>query len=237
MENTENNQPTPEVNAENKFKLSLPAAIVVAGVLIAGSIFMTKAPAPGQEGSNYNTAKLAKVSEADHIFGAGPENKIFLVEYSDLECPFCQVFHETANKIVDEYGGQVAWVYRHYPLPFHDKAPKEAEATECAAELGGNDAFWKYIDRIFEVSPTNNGLNPAELYNIAAYLGLDATAFRTCLDSGKHEVSVQADIDNATEVGVSGTPSSFLVYKKKIVPIEGAEPYESVKAKIDALLK
>lgn len=232
MENTEN------TSVSNSNKLSLPVAIVVAGVLIAGAIFITKAPAPAPaDGENYNTNKLAAVSASDHILGASPENKVFLVEFSDLECPFCKVFHETAHQAVDEYNGKVAWVYRHFPLSFHDKSPKESEAAECAAELGGNDAFWKYIDRVFEVSPTNNGLDPAELYKIAAFTGLDATAFKTCLDSGKNKAKVDADIKQGTDVGVNGTPSSFLVYKKKIVPISGAEPYASVKAKIDELLK
>ena len=82
-----------------------------------------------------------------------------VVEFSDLECPFCKRFHATMQQTVAAYGGQVAWVYRHFPIDqLHSKAPKEAEATECAAELGGNDKFWAYTNRLMEVTPANNGL-------------------------------------------------------------------------------
>ena len=59
---------------------------------------------------------------------------------------------------------KVAWGFRHFPLKqLHPKAVKEAEATECANELGGNDAFWKFIDKINEVTPANNKLDQAQL--------------------------------------------------------------------------
>jgi protein-disulfide isomerase len=220
-------------------KLSLPAAIIVAGLLIAGAIFINKPapPAPPGSGSGFDTSKLAGVKADEHILGAGPANKIFIVEFSDLECPFCKLFHKTMHQVVSDYGGKVAWVYRYFPLSFHTKSPKEAEAAECAAQLGGNDGFWKYVDRVFEVSPTNNGLDPAELYTIASYAGLDSGAFRTCLDSGRNKSIVDADIKQGTDIGIQGTPTSFIVSGKTIVPIEGAAPYEEVKAQIDKLLK
>ena len=238
MENT--------VNTPNNNKLSLPIAIVVAGVLIAGAILITKIPpAPsaegpaGQAGAPAGDLKeLDPISQDDHIFGATPNTKVFIVEFSDTECPFCKRFHPTMQKIVDEYKGQVAWIYRHFPLDsIHPKTRKEAEATECANELGGNDAFWKYLDRLFEISPTNNQLDPAELYNIAKYAGLDAIAFKTCLDSGKYAGKVEAQYQDGLNVGVSGTPMSIIVYKDQKVILEGAQPYEAVKAKIDALLR
>ena len=104
---------------------------------------------------------LDPVTPADHILG-NPNAEVFIVEYSDLECPFCKQFHKSMLEIMSEYGaeGKVAWVYRHFPLDqLHSKARKEAEATECATELGGNDAFWEYTNKIFEITPSNNGLN------------------------------------------------------------------------------
>ena len=68
------------------------------------------------------------------------------------------------HQVIREKGDQVAWVYRHYPIPeLHPKAFHEAEATECAWEQGGNSTFWKYIDKIFEITPSNNGLDEAKL--------------------------------------------------------------------------
>ncbi len=107
--------------------------------------------------------KIRPVSESDHILG-NIDAKIIIVEYSDLECPFCKVFHSTMHQVVKEYSGEVAWVYRHFPIVgLHPKAFREAEATECAWEQGGNEVFWKYTDKLFEVTPSNNGLEESLL--------------------------------------------------------------------------
>ena len=106
--------------------------------------------------------ELRPLSGSDHIWG-NPNAKIIIVEYSDLECPFCKVFHQTLHQVVEK-NAEVAWVYRHYPiLGLHPKAFREAEATECAFEQGGNDMFWKYTDKLFEVTPSNNGLDESLL--------------------------------------------------------------------------
>lgn len=106
---------------------------------------------------------LRPISENDHILG-NIDAKIIIVEYSDLECPFCKVFHNTMHQVVKKYSGEVAWVYRHFPISgLHPKAFREAEATECAWEQGGNEMFWKYMDKLFEVTPSNNGLEESLL--------------------------------------------------------------------------
>lgn len=90
-----------------------------------------------------------KVEQDDHIFG-NQDAQIILFEYSDFECPFCTRFHPTAFQIIDEYNGQVAWVYRHFPLrELHPSAQMLAEASECAFEQGGNDAFWNFTNNIY----------------------------------------------------------------------------------------
>ncbi len=185
-----------------------------------------------------NLKTLPKVTDADHIRGS-KDAQIVLVEYSDLECPFCKDFHATLLKITAEYGDQVAWVYRHYPLSFHQNAQKEAEASECVAELGGNDAFWSFIDKVFERTTANGtGFALDKLAPLAAEIGVDAGTFQACLDSGKYTKKVQTQLADGTKVGVSGTPGTIIVAKNgKKDFIAGAYPYEQVKAQIDALLK
>ena len=142
--------------------------------------------------------------------------------------------------LLDEGGldGEVAWVYRHFPLEsIHPKAPKEAEATECAAELGGNDVFWKYLDRVFEVTPSNNGLDPGLLSEIAEYVGLDRVKFENCLASGKYAKKISDQLEDAINSGARGTPYSILIAPNgdRFV-INGAQPYSVIKQVVETAL-
>ncbi len=139
---------------------------------------------------------------------------------------------------MNEYQGKAAWVYRHFPLDsLHSKARKEAEATECANELGGNEKFWAYLDRLFEITPANNGLSAEELPKIAQFVGLDKTKFEQCLQSGKYAAHVAEDLADATKSGGQGTPYTVVIAQngKKFV-VSGAQPYAAVKSIIDIAL-
>jgi protein-disulfide isomerase len=189
-----------------------------------------------------NKAKnVRKVSKTrDHIFG-NPDAEITLIEYSDFECPFCKRFHSTAKQIVEAYEGKVNWVYRHFPLGFHNPlAQKEAEATECANELGGNDIFWKYADLIYERTKSNgNGLPVTSLVPLAEELGLDAEKFSACLESGRHAERVQDDSREGSEIGITGTPGNVFLHNKtgETVLKSGAYPFDALKIVIDKMLK
>lgn len=178
------------------------------------------------------------ISDKDHIRG-DKNAKIALIEYSDLECPFCKSFHPTAQQVVDEYDGQVMWVYRHFPLDqLHPKAAKEAEAAECASELAGNEGFWAYVDKVFEVTPSNNGLDLDELPAIATEVGINQSAFETCLDSGIQAQRVQDDYQSGIKAGVSGTPGNILlnIETGETIVMPGAIPFGQVKEAIDSML-
>ena len=176
----------------------------------------------------------------DHIYG-NPTAKVSLIEYSDFECPFCKRFHPTAKQLVDESGGQVNWVYRHFPLGFHNPAAqREAEATECAAELGGNDAFWKYSDLVFAATPSNGkGVPPEQLTPLATKIGLNSKQFKSCLDSSRHSARVQEDFVEGTDIGITGTPGNILRNNEtgKVLSRAGARPIEHLKAAVAELLR
>jgi protein-disulfide isomerase len=183
--------------------------------------------------------KVPPVSKEDHIKGER-NARIALIEYSDLECPFCKRFHPTAQKAVDEYAGKVMWVYRHFPLGFHANAQKEAEASECAGELGGNDAFWSYIDLIYKRTTSNGtGFALDALVPLAQELGLDKNKFKECLDSDKFAQNIKDEMSGGSAAGVSGTPGNILLDTKtgKTRLIPGAVPFEQVKQVIDEMLK
>ena len=176
----------------------------------------------------------------DHIYG-DPGAPVTLIEYSDFECPFCKRFHATVKRLVDESDGKVNWVYRHFPIDqLHPvKARREAVASECANELGGNEAFWKFADRFFELTPSNNRTDiDVVLPQIAREIGLEESQFIACLDSGKHDKRIEEDLQSAGASGGRGTPWSIIVSKNgKRYPLSGAQPYEAVKRLVDLALK
>ncbi len=226
-----------QTQESNKFLI--PAAIVVAGALIAFAVYSGGAKAPVADNQQPTAdIKTVPVSEKDHFLGSRSA-KVVIVEYSDTECPFCKVFHASLKQVMSDYNGQVAWVYRHLPIPqLHSKAPKEAEATECVAELGGNQAFWNYLDKIFETTNSNDSLDPAQLPILAKAVGVDDKAFSTCLSSGKYTAKVTASAQEGFDSGARGTPFSLIIVNGKVATtINGAEPIANVKAKIDAVLK
>lgn len=92
--------------------------------------------------------EITEVTAEDHIIG-NIDAPIVIVEYSDLECPYCKKFGETMKEVVAESNGNIAWVYRHWVV--HPNALPKAGAAECVAKLKGNDAFWKYVDLVFEL--------------------------------------------------------------------------------------
>lgn len=144
-------------------KLAVPLAILVAGAMIAGALYFALRGTPVAAPTLFtHVLEYVRGPQAnDHIRG-NPQADIVVVEYSDTECPFCKQFHTTMRDIMDEYGdsGEVAWIYRHFPIPqLHPKAPKEAEALECAAEQGGNDMFWAFADMVYDRTASNNALD------------------------------------------------------------------------------
>lgn len=178
------------------------------------------------------------VTDSDYVKGSR-NARIALIEYSDLECPFCKSFHPTAQQAIDEYPDDIMWVYRHFPLEqLHSKASKQAEAAECAGKLAGNDGFWALTGKIFEVTPSNNGLDNSILPDLAVDVGLNKSAFQTCLDSGEMAQNVDDDYQSGLKAGVTGTPGNILLDTKtgESVLIPGAVPYPQLKQAIDDML-
>jgi len=192
------------------------------------------APQPTVDPSNVD-----KLTATDHIRG-DKNARLQLIVYSDLECPFSKKFQTTIKQITDQYKNQIAIVYRHFPLDqIHSKIRKEAQATECAAKLAGNDGFWKLTDKIYETTTSNNGLDLASLPTLAAQVGINKATFQACLDSGEMAQTVETQYQSGVKAGVNGTPGSFLVDSKTgtVKFISGAQPFEQIKPIIEELLK
>ena len=182
--------------------------------------------------SEDQAGKIVAVSQDDHIRGS-LDAKVYLIEYSDFECPFCSRFHPTAQLISDEYVGQVAWVYRHFPLDqLHPKARPAAEASECVAEIGGEDAFWAFADAAFA-----DQTKLSDLASIAASAGVSGGSYTSCVSGKKYADKVEDQYQKGLSAGITGTPGNFIVNKNGdawLIP--GALPFEQFKPIIDEAL-
>jgi len=231
-----------------KDKMMVPGAIVIAGILIAGAVIYSSgnnSPTPTVANTvqeSESTDNVRPVSNDDHILG-DPNAPVVIVEYSDFECPFCKKFHNTMNQVMEEYGknGKVAWVFRHFPLDqLHPiKARAEAVASECISEIVGPEFFWRFADRLFELTPSNNQTDIGKILpQIAREFGINEEDFNACMNSGKYNQRIESDIANAVKTGGSGTPWSVIITSSgKTFPLSGAQPYESIIRLIEIALK
>jgi Na+/H+ antiporter NhaA len=142
--------------------------------------------------------------ERDHI--RGPDSApVTLVEYGDYECPYCGQAEVAIRQLLDEFGDELRYVWRHLPLnDVHPNAQMAAEATEAAAAQG---AFWQMHDRLLVAQ---DELTPKDLVRHAEGLGLDVERFRDELRRRAHLERVADDVASADASGVAGTPSFFI---------------------------
>ena len=217
-------------------KYTVPVAILLGGIIIALAVYFAVARPPGTAGGG-NLALVRPVDKSDHILG-NPAAKVIIVEYSDFDCTFCKGFDTTLHEVIANDGatGNVAWVFRHFPLiELHPDAMKLADAAECAASAGGNDAFWKFAGLLFAAQPADT----AKLGEYAKAAGIPGDAFATCYANAATTVEpyVQADRENAFAVGAQGTPYSLIVVAGQTsVIMDGAYSYDAVKALVDQAL-
>jgi protein-disulfide isomerase len=156
---------------------------------------------------------VKRLSENDHYRG-NKDAPITLIEYSDFECPYCKKFHQSVIEATEK-SDQFNWIYRHFPLKFHEpKATNKAMASECAADLGGNDKFWAMAD-LLNQKTMSAGANEEDFYKeLAAEIGIDAAKFTECYTSSKFKEKIANDLQSGIDVGITGTPGSILINNK-----------------------
>jgi protein-disulfide isomerase len=222
-------EPTSNTTSSLKNNLLIPLSIIIAGAFIAGALIYVKKTDPSTNlaaslAATHNVdITVNPVTDADHILG-NPNASVMMLEYSDTECPFCQRYQPIMHKIIDNFGkdGKVAWAYRHFVV-HKDFAPKESEALECVAELGGDTKFFQYLDTLFEkrkfpasATDTYVNIDPKDLPAFAQDIGLDRSAFTQCLSSGKYQEKIQLQYKDAIAAGALGTPHTVIFSKKPL---------------------
>lgn len=186
-----------------------------------------------QENSQLTAEKseVLKLLEKDQVRGDRDAPNTIIV-YSDFQCPYCVKFHKTMLEVMDVYPKKVKWIYRHFPLSSHQFSNQAAIATEAAAL---QNKFWEFSDKMMENSKADGaGIREEDILRYAVDLGLDIDRFKTDLESKETSSKVEADIASALELGVSGTPQSYLIDKNgKIKALNGALTFQLMKIDID----
>jgi protein-disulfide isomerase len=166
------------------------------------------------------------------------DSLVTIVEFIDLECPFCRRFHsEVFPRLKKNYvdTGKIRFITRDLPLRPHRHALVAAEAARCAGDGG---KFWEFRDAILtSVEPPSEDV----VLKLAEPFDLDPIVFRTCLHSERHRAEIQADADDAASLQIANTPTFILGRRAKDmlygVRIIGAPAYADFAARIDEMLE
>jgi protein-disulfide isomerase len=186
------------------------------------------AAAPSAPGAPAADKTVYKVDPGNSPSKGPKSAPVTIVEFSDFQCPFCGRVEPTLKQIEDKYKGKIRFVFRNYPLPFHQHAELAAEAAMAAKEQG---KFWEMHDKMFS---NQTALERADLEKYAQEIGLNVDKFKADLDSGKLKGEVNTDVQYANSLGGGmGTPTFFINGHK----VSGAMPFQSFAQVIDEQLK
>jgi len=184
------------------------------------------APAPAARPSapaRPDPEKIYEIEIGDSPIRGSESAKVTIVEWADFQCPFCVRVDPTLEKIAEEYGDKVRFVFKHLPLSMHTKARAAHEASEAAHRQG---KFWEMHDRIF-ANPKD--LSEETYLRYANEIGLDIEKYKSDFSSSSVRKTIDADLAKARELGVSGTPSFFINGRF----LSGAQPYGAFARVID----
>lgn len=189
-------------------------AVVVA--LFGGLIYLSTRDSI--DVSDVNGAKVQPADErsgniADHVFG-NKESKVVLVEYGDYQCPGCASAYEPLKAVSEKYQGQLAFVFRNYPLvSIHPNARAAAAAAEAAGLMG---KYWEMHDLLYANQSSWENASSSErntiFENMAGQIGLDVEKFASTLRDKSAEINKKISFDQALggKAGVTGTPAIYL---------------------------
>jgi protein-disulfide isomerase len=184
-------------------QLAKAKALVDAGT--PRSMVFTKLMKEGDNPAPPETKQVAL--RADAPARGSAKAPVVIQMFSDFQCPFCKRVEPTLAQLEKDFKGSIRIVWRHLPLPFHDKAQLAAEAAEEVLAQKGPAAFWAYHDALFEAQGEPEGLARDNLVRLALVQGVDVNRFEAALDSHVHAAKVNADAEVANKAGINGTPA------------------------------
>ncbi|USN57457.1 MAG: thioredoxin domain-containing protein [Candidatus Peribacteria bacterium] len=180
--------------------------------------------------------QLAAVT-TDVVIKGNADAPLMLIEYTDIECPFCKKHYEngTVDQVLENYPDDVQVVIKNFPLSFHPEAQHNAEAIECAKDQADADTVYEFIGALFSA----DDITESGTIAVAQSVGLDTDALQACMDSGEKTDAVAAEMAEGQSVfGVNGTPGNVILNLEtgEYKVVSGAQPYSAFSAAINALL-
>jgi protein-disulfide isomerase len=227
-----------------RFTLTTPLAILIGAAMIGVSVicygFIVASTTPSTPLQLFSGKAIDSL---DYVEG-NAKSDVIIMEYSDPECPYCVGVYTTLKQLRTEYGDKVAFVYRHFPLTqIHPHAFDEARAIACAGTVGGSKKYFEYMDALFGFKSTNQTteLPVTGKEDLAKGVGLDLSAFTSCMQSPESSSGMYADINDGVAAGVEGTPTTFILKKSRkgyevVAAVSGAQSQAYFKAAIDQAL-
>jgi protein-disulfide isomerase len=177
------------------------------------------AAAPSEDKGPEADTKVYEVAAGDSA-SKGPKGApLQVIIFSDFQCPFCSRVEPTLAQMEKEYAGKVRFVWKNYPLPFHNNAEPAAQAAMSAHAQG---KFWQMHDKLFQ---NQQALDRPSLEKYAQDVGLNMAKFKADLDASKYKQAIDAEMKEGQAIGVNGTPAVFINGRK----ISGAYPFETFK--------
>ncbi len=220
----------------DKTKLILPGAILIAAIMISGSLLYVnyaKLPAVQITGGSNLPNKVVQAKIGDSPFLGNKDAKVTIIEFADFRCPFCERFYKDAEKqIISNYvnTGKAKFVFKNYAF-LGQESVWASEAAECANEQG---KFWEYHDWLYNNQAAESNLiyySKANLIKYSSKVGLDLNQFSSCLNSDKYSTKVTAEFNEGKDAGVTGTPTIFINGQSVV----GAQPFSVFKTIIDSI--
>ena len=230
-----------------KTGISTQAAILLGAIFISVAVLAHGFITPKNSGGSlaYLDTFIAKAPGTDAFIEGKKDNKVYFVEYSDSQCPYCTAFHKTTKEIRAKYAGKITFIYRHFPLTqIHSDALPEAIKMNCVGKLKGEKSYYDFMTKLFDYKDEKQVSKLPDDY-IASYLqtaGITQTDFTKCIQDPAVTAEVQASIQDGVQAGVNGTPTSFILIKdgdefKIIKRLEGASQSSFVIPLIEKALK
>ncbi len=162
--------------------------------------------------------EFTAVASTKTAFLRGNEKaKVMLLEFSDYQCPFCGRVQPTIDTLLEKYGDQVAFGYRHFPLQFHTEADEAAIAAECAREQGK----FTEMHKLLYTRQRNQHIGDLKTYARQIKVP-DLKKFDQCLDNEKYRDLVNNDLSEGAELGINGTPGFMIgIFDPKAQTVSG----------------